>query len=239
MGTWRQYSIANKNAVIPFPDGTDAEKVCATFVNPITVLCIAHYAKNKGHKAIIHGAAASALGKMLVKHAKQIGLPLINLVRRDEQVTMLKDIGAEIVINTSDADWQDQLKEHVKTHEATGYFDPIGGDFTGQVLDCLAPDSTAYVYGGLSGKPVTYSPLGLIFGQKTISYLWIGPWMKSLTEEERGGVVGTIIQDLCTGGEIFGSAIAKRFPLSKFADAIKSASDNASDGKTIFTPQEE
>jgi NADPH:quinone reductase len=202
-------------------------------------LCIAHYAKTKGHKAIVHGAAASALGKMLVKHAKAVGLPLINLVRREEQVKILSDIGAEHIVNTSDENWQSQLKLLVDAHEATAYFDPIAGETTGLVLDVLPADSTAYVYGGLSGKPVTYSPLGFIFGQKTISYLWIGPWMGTLSDEERKGVIGTIVQDLATGGAIFGSDIYKTFPLSKFTEAIQSSLDNASEGKTVFKPHDE
>jgi NADPH:quinone reductase len=239
MGTWRQYTISNKYTVIPYPDGTNPETICAAFVNPLTTLYFAHVAKTKGHKAIIHGAAASALGKMIVKHSKKIGLTLINLVRREDQAEILTSLGAEIIINTSDKDWQEQLRELAKTHEATAYFDPIAGETTGQVLDVMPADSTAYVYGGLSGKPVTYSPLGFIFGQKTISYAWLPVWMKSVSEEERKEAVGTVIQDLVSGGEVFGCKVYESFPLSKFAEAIESSTKNATEGKTIFKPNEE
>jgi len=42
-----------------------------------------------GHKAVIQDAAASALGKMLIRSLKEIGIKSINVVRKAEHVKEL------------------------------------------------------------------------------------------------------------------------------------------------------
>jgi NADPH2:quinone reductase len=59
---------------------------------------------------MINTAAASALGRMLNKYCQKENIPLLNIVRRKEQVEILKQEGATHIINTSDADWLDQYK---------------------------------------------------------------------------------------------------------------------------------
>ena len=124
-GTWRQYIILKVKDVIPFPAGVKPEQAFNSFVNPVTVFCILDYAKTKGHKAIIHSAAASNLGKMLIRQAKIAGVTIINIVRRHEQVKILEDEGADIILDSSTSTFTSDLKEIASKYEATGYFDPI------------------------------------------------------------------------------------------------------------------
>jgi NADPH:quinone reductase len=228
----------NKNAIFPYPDDLDCEKFAACGVNPITVLNMAYYAKKYNHKAIIHSAACSSLGKMLVRYTNKIGLTLINVVRREEQVKILKELGAEHVLDSTSETFETDLKELSHQHEATGFFDAVAGDLTSQVLKNMPAGSTAYIYGGLSLKPYYFSPLDAIFYKKTISWLWLSAWLGELSEEERKEQIGIVIQDLSTGGEIFGSNIAKTFPLSKFGEAIEAANKHASEGKVLLKPHE-
>lgn len=228
----------NQRELIPFPGDVEPEKIASSLVNPLTAIAMIDYARTKDHKAIIHSAACSSLGKMLVRYAKQEGVPLINIVRREEQVKALEELGAENIINSSLDSFHDDLKAAVEKHEATGFFDAIGGDFTGQVLDCMPNKSVAYVYGGLSGQNVTYSPLNFIFYEKTISYLWLSPWLASKSQDEQKQVFGIVIKDLSSGGEIFGTNIYKTFPLSSLEEAIEAANKHASEGKVVFKPHD-
>ena len=50
------------------------------FVNPLTVLGFIHTTKQEGHKAIVRIAAASQLGRMLLKQCKEEGYPLVDTV---------------------------------------------------------------------------------------------------------------------------------------------------------------
>lgn len=44
-------------------------------------------------KYLVQGAAGSVLGRMLIQYAKHIGIKTINIVRRQEQIQELKDLG--------------------------------------------------------------------------------------------------------------------------------------------------
>lgn len=60
---------------------------------------------NPHKKGIIHTAAASALGRMLNKRCIRLGIPLLNIVRKQEHADLLKSEGAQHVIVTSEG-WE-------------------------------------------------------------------------------------------------------------------------------------
>lgn len=175
---------------------------------------------------------------MLIKYCKSVDLPIINIVRREEQVKILLELGAEHILDSSSETFEDDLRQISNDLKATGFFDAVAGDLTGQVLKSMPSGSTAYIYGGLSGKSFSLSPLDSIFYEKTISYFWLPPWLAKLTNEERMQTFGVVVKDLSTGGEIFGSTIVKTFPLSEFEEAIKYANEHASEGKVLLKPNE-
>src|SRR3546814_12448959 len=81
----------------------------------------------EGHKAIVHTAAASNLGQMLVRICQEDGIPLVNIVRNEAQVAILQDMGAEYVLDSSKEDFVARLQDAVAATGATIAFDAIGG----------------------------------------------------------------------------------------------------------------
>ena len=89
LGTWGEYVICDQNSAFIAPDNLSYEEAANCLVNPLTVQGMIETCLRDGQKAIVHAAAASALGKMLVNACKQAGITLINIVRRQEQVKIL------------------------------------------------------------------------------------------------------------------------------------------------------
>src|SRR5262249_58958111 len=58
------------------PEGTTPAEGASCFVNPLTALGMVETMRREGHTALVHTAAASNLGQMLVKlcNAERIGL---------------------------------------------------------------------------------------------------------------------------------------------------------------------
>ena len=82
-------------------EDVDLTSAASGVVNPLTVIgMIDRYNKTPGKKGIMHTAAASALGRMLNKYCKTLGIPLLNIVRREEQAALLESEGAKHVIIT-------------------------------------------------------------------------------------------------------------------------------------------
>ena len=154
-------------------DGTSSRDAASSFVNPLTALGFIETMKLENHTALVHTAAASNLGQMLVKICKDDSVPLVNIVRKEEHVELLKDIGAEYVCNMSSDTFMDDLVEAIVATGATLGFDATGGgnkgQLAGQILSAMeiAANKTAaeysrygsdtykqvYIYGGLDPSP--------------------------------------------------------------------------------------
>jgi NADPH:quinone reductase-like Zn-dependent oxidoreductase len=88
-----KFAKASMMAVVPLPDGMAAELGASAFVNPHTVVGFVQCMRKEGHTALVHTAAASALGQMLVKYCIVEKVPLVNIVRKAEQAELLKSLG--------------------------------------------------------------------------------------------------------------------------------------------------
>ncbi|AMN50257.1 zinc-binding dehydrogenase [Psychrobacter sp. P2G3] len=171
-GTYRQYLSANIQSCLVLKDGTTAKEGASSFVNPLTALAMVETMRAEGHKAIIHAAAASSLGQMLNRICMADGIDLINIVRKEEQETLLRDMGAKYVVNSSKDSFLADLTAAITETVATIAFDPIGGgQLASDILNCMEAAITrdveeynvygsntfkqVYVYGGLNRGPIT------------------------------------------------------------------------------------
>jgi len=170
---YSQYRCVPASSCLVMDDSTTSVEAASSFVNPLTVLGFIETMKIENHTAILHTAAASNLGQMLVKVCKDDSVPLVNIVRKSEQVDLLKNLGAEHVCNTSEPDFMDSLVNALVATGATLGFDATGGGnegkLAGQILSAMeiAANKTAkeysrygsdtfkqvYIYGGLDQSP--------------------------------------------------------------------------------------
>jgi NADPH:quinone reductase-like Zn-dependent oxidoreductase len=156
------------------------EDAASFFVNPFTTLSILDTAASHGSKAFIHTAAASQLGQMMVKAAATKGMTVVNLVRRQEQVDILKKLGAEYIVCTADKDWKEQLKTIINELNVTVAFDAIAGEMSGTLLSLLPPKASCFVYGGLSTENVGNLPIvDLIYHKKHLEGFLVMQWIES------------------------------------------------------------
>lgn len=78
--------MASPDTSFAIDEDVDLTSAASGIVNPLTVIgMIVNYNKTPGKKGIIHTAAASSLGRMLNRYCKTLGIPLLNIVRKEEQ----------------------------------------------------------------------------------------------------------------------------------------------------------
>ncbi len=166
---WADFRVADAAAVVELPDDVSTAVGAALFVNPLTALSMVETMRAEGHTALVHTAAASNLGQMLVKICAADGVGLVNVVRRAEHVALLRGLGAEHVVDSSQPDFADALTEAIRATGATLAFDAIGGGtLAGDILNAMeraqpplqswTPYGTTvlkqvYVYGSLDFSP--------------------------------------------------------------------------------------
>ena len=169
---YAQYRCLPTQLCMVLPDGTAPRDGASCFVNPLTALGFTETMRREGHTALVHTAAASNLGQMLVKICTKDGIPLVNIVRNQAQVDLLKSIGAVHVCDSTAETFMDDLTGALVETGATIAFDAIGGGrLGGQILTCIEAAAVKrmkeysrygsdtfkqlYVYGALDMSPTT------------------------------------------------------------------------------------
>lgn len=83
-GAWGYYIATKTDQVFEIDNDVPLSSAASGVVNPLTVLGFINTFKSLGArgKGLIHTAAASFLGKQLLRIAKSEGIPILNIVRR-------------------------------------------------------------------------------------------------------------------------------------------------------------
>ncbi len=167
---YAQYRAVPAASCIAMPAGVTAAQAASPFVNPLTALAMVDSMRAEGHTGLVHTAAASNLGQMLNRICIADEVSLVSIVRRPEQVALLKAAGAVHVCDSSDPDFQEQLTAALTETKATLAFDATGGGtLAGTILACMERATSAgaaysrygssihkqvYLYGGLDLRPL-------------------------------------------------------------------------------------
>ena len=184
---YSEYRCVKANACLEMNEGTSAADAASCFVNPLTALGMVETMRMENHTALVHTAAASNLGQMLIKICIDEGVPLINIVRKEEHVELLKSLGATHVCNSSSDNFMSDLVEALVDTGATIGFDATGGGNLSSLLLTameVAANKTAteysrygsdsfkqvYIYGGLDRSPTTLT--------RSFGFSWsLGGWL--------------------------------------------------------------
>ena len=202
---YTQYRCIKAVQCLVLPPGTTPVEGASCFVNPLTALGMVATMRGEGHKALVHTAAASNLGQMLNKICIKDKVDLVNIVRKPEQVDVLKRIGASYVCDSSAPTFMDDLTDALAATGATVAFDAIGGGtLAGQILTAMeaAANRTAkeysrygstvhkqvYIYGGLDRGPTSFN--------RTFGMAWgIGGWLLTPFLQKIGPAAGQELRE--------------------------------------------
>mmetsp|Transcript_44245 Transcript_44245/g.99751 ORF Transcript_44245/g.99751 Transcript_44245/m.99751 type:complete len:377 (+) Transcript_44245:55-1185(+) len=196
--TYAEYTVADASqSVFSLPDDLPPEEGCAFFINPFSVVGMVDTVKEHRGKAFIHTAASSQLGQMMVKYCKKEGVTLVNIVRRQEQVELLRSLGADYIVSTGESDWRSKLAELIKSLNIKHAFDAVAGNMSSTLLALLPPGSTVWVYGRLAPEPVgNIQPLDLIYRGKKLEGWILSGWLT------KGGLLKALIRGIRTGAKV-------------------------------------
>ena len=137
-GMYTQFRTLPAAQCLALPDDATAAEGASCFVNPLTALGMVETMKREGHRAIVHSAAASNLGQMLLRICQQDGIGLVNIVRKPEQAALLREQGAQHVCSTDSPQFMAELTAAIAATGATLGFDATGGGrLAGQMLSAM------------------------------------------------------------------------------------------------------
>jgi NADPH2:quinone reductase len=247
---YSQYRAVDASACLVLPEGATARDGASSFVNPMTALGMTETMRREGHSALVHTAAASNLGQMLVKLCQKDGIPLVNIVRKPEQEELLKSLGATYVLNSTSPSFSTELVEALKATSATLAFDATGGGaLASQILNGMekAANATAaqysrygssvhkqvYIYGALDTSPTVLTRnFGMAWG---VGGWLLTPFLQSAGGETFGRLRARVAAELTT---TFASNYTREVSLAGMLnpDAFNEYVKRATGEKFLVTP---
>ena len=250
---YSQYRCLPAMSCLVMNEGTTSVEAASSFVNPLTALGFTETMKLENHTALVHTAAASNLGQMLVKICLADDIPLVNIVRKEEHVELLKKIGAKYICNTSDENFMKNLIDCLVETGATLGFDATGGGnegkLAGQILSAMevAANKNAteysrygsdtykqvYIYGGLDPTPTVLNrSFGLSWG---LGGWLLTPFIGRVGTEKFQEMRERVAKEIKT---TFASSYTKEVSLEEMLepDAIKTYAKQATGTKYLVTP---
>lgn len=234
-GTWAEYFLADASDCIPLDPKLPIDQAASLIINPLTAVGLLETARRGGHRAAVHTAGASQVGRMILAMANEAGYPVIHVVRREAQVDLLRALGAEHVLDCSRDDFSERLRGACQRLGATIAFEAVAGSMTGTVINAMPPGSTALVYGALSEEPCSQiDPVGLLFREKTVTGFYLAAWLR---KQSRLSIFlkARRVQQMLIAGRI-ATGIQRKATLDEAVDALEQYVRHMTDGKVLINP---
>ncbi len=241
------YRCLPSGQCLAFPDTISAEQAASCFVNPMTALGFLETREMEGQKGIVHTAAASNLGQMLVRLCQADDIPLVNIVRSEEQVQLLTSMGAQWVLNSQSDEFMKELVDALVATGATLAFDAIGGGrLVNRILTAMelaaAQTGPWSRYGSEEPKQAyIYGQLDLGATELTRGYGWVWsvsgwlltPFMKRAGPDRVGRMRERVLREIDT---TFESRYSSRISLQNAmtAEAAKAYGARKTGQKTLL-----
>lgn len=232
-GAWSTHIPVKAEDCLIVRDELPMEQAACFSVNPFTAYAMVELAEQMGAKAIIQNAAAGQVGKFINALARLKGMAVINIVRKEEQLEIMKNNGTEHVLFQLDENFLQQLSSLALKLNATIAYDAVGGALSGQILGSMPKGSTLYLYGALGGSTLSEIPAtDIIFNRKTIAGFNMNEWKAKLASGELVKI-SEQLQDLFIKG-VLKTDIQGIFPLEEHGAALMQYIRGMSKGKILF-----
>lgn len=152
-GAYAKHVITMEYAVVPVAD-EDAIELLALCTQGVTAYYMAEYLSpvQENDTVLVH-AAAGGVGTMLIQMAKRRGATVVAKVGRTEKETLVKELGADHVVNYRTGDYVTQVQKALNGKKLDVSFNPAGGSTFKKDMSLLGAGGRMIVFGGseLSG----------------------------------------------------------------------------------------
>jgi NADPH2:quinone reductase len=191
---------------------------------------------------LIH-AAAGGVGTILIQLAKRRGAYVIAKIGNASKTQLVKDLGADFVVNYNETDYQKAIFTHLKGDRLDASYNPVAGSTFKKDLALIGSSGRLFIFGGselVGGKFGFLSslnfvrkmglilPIGLMMRSKNI----LGVNMLKIADNRPMIIHDCLIAvvDLFLKGEIK-PQVGALFPVSKIGEAHALLESGKSTGK--------
>jgi NADPH2:quinone reductase len=230
---YAEYCLVRPAQVIPLPDFVSFEEGAAFPIQVLTAWHILHTAHQTGpgQTVVVH-SAAGGVGIVAVQIAKAAGARVIGTVSSDSKTALVKQYGADEVINYESSDFAAETMRLTGGRGADLILDAVGKPTFEPGLKCLAPFGHLLLYGRAGGAPDPLNVFRLFEKSAKVSG-FVLPVVFGMPELMREGIEKSFALIHEKKLELL---IGKSFPLAQAAEALRLLQSRQSVGKLVLVP---
>jgi len=232
-GSYAERVAANREQLVPVPDGIPSEVAAAALLQGMTAYYLAHdsYPIQPGDWVVVH-AAAGGVGLLLTQIAKLRGGRVIGTTSTEEKAELARHAGADEVIGYEG--FAERVRSLTGGEGAAAVYDGVGKATFYDGLKALRPFGKMILYGAASGQPEPLSvamlaPAGSLYVQRPTlaTYVRTPEFLR-----ERA----TQLFELIAAGDV-DVRIGARYPLADARRAHEDLEARKTTGKLVLLPR--
>jgi trans-2-enoyl-CoA reductase len=231
---WAQKRRVKGEDAIGLPADIDLRQAAMVRINPPTaLLMLTDIVALKPGEWVVQNVANSAVGRLLIRHARALGLRTLNVVRREALFEELAALGADACV----VDGPDLAG---RARAATGGaairlgIDAVAGAATARIATCLADGGTVCNYGSMSGDEPTIGRADLIYRGVNLTGFILGRFLAKRSLEEVRALYADIAAKVRDG--TLGAPVERVYPIEGIRAALAHAQRPGRDGKILVAP---
>lgn len=232
-GAFCEKVAVNESSAFPMPQGLSFEQAAGIAITYFT----SYYALKQraniqpGETLLVLGAAGG-VGTTAVELGKLMGAKVIAAASTDEKLALCKKLGADEVINYSEVNLKDAIKELTGGKGVDVAYDPVGGDYAEQAIRGMAWNGRYLVIGFASGPiPKIALNLTLLKGCSLVGVFW-GRFVGEEPEVNLRNIEE--LWELFASGKI-SPVVTDSFPIEQYEAAFNCMIERRARGKVIIT----
>ncbi len=231
-GAFAQFvTVPRKGRLLPLPEGWSFAEGAGFRVAATTAYhsLVHRAALRKGEVALIHGAAGG-VGLAAVQLAKHLGARVIATGGDDRRLAIVKQNGADEVVNYRTSDFVTTVKELTAGKGADVVYDPVGGEVLEKSMRAAGYGARLLVVGFTSGGPSKLMSNHVLIKGLTVMGVRAG---ETLVRQPHMGYSYAELPKLAALG-VMRPNISHRFPMDRVADAFRVLLDRQVVGKAVI-----
>lgn len=219
-GSWQTEVNALAKGLFKLPKDIPLEAAAMAMINPPTAWRLLRDANLSNGDWVVQNAANSAVGLHVIEMAAHLGLKTLNVVRREELVEPLLQMGADVVV-TEESGYEKRVKELTGGAPVKLALNSIGGASAMRLIQALSIDGQHVTFGAMTFDEVRFPTRNLIFDGLIMKGFWMDRWMRSQSEVRRQVMFDKIF-DLMRHKKVQ-AQVSASFALKDFREAIRMA----------------
>ncbi len=231
-GCFAEFAVARAADAIAMPDDWSFAEGAGYQVGAKTAYhALVHRGRLQAREVLLVHGASGGMGMAAVQLGKHLGARVIATGSDNARLEIVRDLGADFVINYKESDFVPTVKDLTDGRGADVVFDPVGGEVLARSMRCAGFGARLLVIGFTSGGPTTLQSNHVLI--KGLSILGVRAGEASRHDPKIAADYARELPRLAAAG-VMRPHISHRFALERVQDAMAVLTERRVVGKVVL-----